>query len=130
MIMAPTWEPLNTHIFRSPLFTAHHLHLVCVDIEQLFTVTLGYDGLVCIWDIKSVRGSKPHLVAKIKSITQSSANIKNPEYSQRSEILCLEYHKHCKAIFIGGNDCQIQVKLRDTGKKSVLSCIPQYTKVL
>lgn len=69
--------------------------------------TAGFDGLICIWDISTARGAKPHLVGRIGEFP----NVHLPPHQTGGiEILCVEFHATRRVVFAGGNDCKIRVR--------------------
>ena len=89
------------------------LKIIQVGKQDELLISAGYDGLLCIWDVRTIRGTTPHLYGRFqvgsltRAICSPGAALK---CLPRCEILCLEYHHLKRVIFTGGNDCAIKVR--------------------
>ncbi|CAD7702679.1 unnamed protein product [Ostreobium quekettii] len=84
------------------------LHMAQVGKQDELLLSSGYDGLLCVWDVRTLRGTRPHLFGRFK--TDGAAHINRSGLGPpRCEILCLEYDRVKRVIFTGGNDCTVKV---------------------
>ncbi|GMH37101.1 hypothetical protein BSKO_04974 [Bryopsis sp. KO-2023] len=107
------------------------LRMAPVGRQEELLLSAGYDGMVCIWDVRKTRGAKPHLVGRIRAHNPEATTSDPLAPACRPEILCLEFDKTRRVIFTGGNDCHIKAWSltthhylgRHVGHKEPISCM-------